>query len=195
MRYTNGLYATGVPLCPDPPLVFRAFRETSVDDLKIVVLGQDPYHDGTSASGLAFGNNLKSEKPMSPSLRRILAAVPGGATTPMDLSGWAQQGVLLLNSALTVHKGRPGSYMYLWRPFTEEVLRAISLKKPGTIFFLWGSVAKQFRKYISPEGNYVLEAEHPMAGGYQGRAEWDSNGCFTHANNILQQQGKSLITW
>ena len=146
------------------PLLFQAFRETSFTDTKVVILGQDPYHDG-SFNGLAFGNGAKEEAPrkkISPSLRNILKEVERTEGIPANpnLYSWAAQGVLLINTAHTVVEGIPGGHLELWRPFTEFVFSALSAK-PDLVWMLWGSKAQAFLPYITNGSQLVLQAGHP----------------------------------
>ena len=123
---TIGSYYKTKDLCPDQKDVFRAFKEVDYSNLKVVVIGQDPYHDGKSACGLAFANST-DKKGVSPSLKRILNETPNkGYFTDKNLSNWTSQGVLLLNTALTVEKGKPGSHVDLWKNFTKNTITSIS---------------------------------------------------------------------
>ena len=189
------LYTT-TTVCPNKKDIFRAFRETSFDDLQVVIIGQDPYPDGKSACGLAFANSMEREG-MSPSLKRIFRELPsGGIGIDKDLHQITKQGVLLLNTALTVQKGNAGSHTKLWSKFTEGVIKAISDNSSGIIFMLWGAHAQAYEKTINQNLHYVLKAEHPVAGAYKG-LPWDSNDCFNKANElILKNNGADcLIYW
>lgn len=195
MRYLDDQYSSDT-ICPDKKLIFRAFKETPYNDLKVVIIGQDPYHDGESACGLAFGNHVESERPKSPSLRRILGQSPS-ISTKSDLSMWARQGVLLLNSALTVKKKTPGSHLVWWKPFTEGVIKVLNENNAGLIFLLWGSKAQVYKDLIDENLHHIIIAEHPAAGVYAGRKEWESNDCFNKVNDILlRNNGPAfLINW
>lgn len=160
--------------------IFKAFRLCTPDKLKVVILGQDPYHDG-SAIGLAFGNHPDMKR--SPSLRKILEVVDNIAIDEdPSLQTWARQGVLLLNTALTVEKSKPGSHSKLWLTFTQRMITAISRAFPDAIFLLWGSHAKAFKPLLN-SSTRVLEAEHPAYSIYKGR-KWDCNH-FEEVNNML----------
>lgn len=178
--------------------VFRCFKETSFNDLKVVILGQDPYHDG-SATGLAFANETK---PLSPSLRTILNEVYDdiygnvGPYPDSSLIHWANQGVLLLNSALTVEKGNPLSHVNLWSKFTEEVLSIINNNTTGIVFLCWGAYAKNIiNKTINPSLHYILYAGHPSP---LNRAN-PFKGCkhFSKTNEILKSLNgnDAIINW
>lgn len=189
---------------PALPLVFRAYNECLPDNVKIVILGQDPYHDG-SATGLAF-DNLRSVNKISPSLRNILremdddlgtiAGWQGSSETIMPsshLGHLPQQGVLLINTALTVEPSNPGSHTDLWKPFTEQVIKDLQ-KKDNVVWILWGNFAKGFKKFITNKSHYILEGTHPMPlaanrGGFFG------GKYFSGANAYLGTTSQSKINW
>ena len=180
--------ANGYKILPETSNTFRAFKLCQKKDTKVIILGQDPYHDG-SATGLAFANKSDSLR-VSPSLKNIITAVEQDLDSllidfDITLESWAEQGVLLLNTALTVEKARPGIHTELWRPFTQLVLEAISSQKDGYVFMLWGKKAQDYEKFII--GNHtILKAAHPAAESYSGgRAGFFSCGHFTSANQVL----------
>lgn len=177
--------------------VFKAFRSTKWDDLKIVILGHEPYpHNG--CTGLAFANPLEKENYPSPALRIILDNVEktfyNGLNLDKDvtLETWCEQGVLLLNSSLTIGN-MSESHERMWRPFTQRVLETISEKKEGIIFMFWGQVPSSFKGWVDSKKHHVLEAEHPLKSFYLNK-EWDCNH-FEVANSILQDRGDKLIKW
>lgn len=189
------LYNTS-QVCPPKADVFKAFRFTDFPKVRVVILGQDPYPDGKSACGLAFANSL-GRQGMSASLKRIYQQLPSqGIGTAKDLFRWTKQGVLLLNTALTVEQGNAGSHAKLWNEFTTGVIKAISENSSGIIFMLWGSHAQAYSKIINENLHYILMAEHPVAGAYKG-LPWDSQECFTKANEILLKNHglDALIDW
>ncbi len=157
----------GIPICPDTGRVFHAFRTVQPKDVKAVILAQDPYADG-SATGLAFANDPSKEgfKQLSPSLKIIRDSVLSLANPenlPIfdpSLESWATQGVLLLNSALTVKLNNPGSHTNAWRPFTERVITALS-GETNACFLLFGKVAWSFKDYIFDNGRGVFMEYHP----------------------------------
>jgi len=192
---------SGITIYPESPeLIFRAFRETPADKLKVVILGQDPYHDG-SYDGLAFSNGGKT-KP-SPSLVQILDEVErqvGGMSLEhegrLDLSRWAHQGVLLLNAALTVRRGVPNSHSKLWQKFTQSVLGTISDMRNGIIFLLWGNSARSYIDYLNPFAHIILECGHPASAAYNTtNNSWMDNHHFETVNNILRNRGDNIIIW
>lgn len=182
--------SSGVKVLPDTRMTFRAFKECQYKDVQIVILGQDPYHDGR-ANGLAFANS-SSLGLVSPSLRNIWKSLE----TDFDvlevdfdhsLESWARQGVLLLNTALTVEKGKAGSHLDLWRPFTERFITALTESKNGIVFMLWGKKAQYFEQFIV--GNqHVLKAAHPAAEVYSGgKAGFFTCKHFTQANELIDK--------
>lgn len=157
----------GIPIEPDPSRVFHAFRTVQPSDVRAVVLAMDPYHDG-NATGLAFANNPSKEgfKGLSPSLKVIRESVLSLADSKESpifdptLESWAKQGILLLNSALTVRRGSPGSHLAAWKPFIERVLVALS-GQTNACFLLFGKVAWEFKGCIFDNARGVWEEYHP----------------------------------
>lgn len=184
---------------------FKAFLLTPFNEIKIVILGQDCYpgvvHDKPEACGLAFSyepqNNLDSHVPKS--LKNILKEVEDDVYDGLnmhalkkdyeetDLTRWATQGVLLLNTALTVEKGKPGSHLEIWKPFTLHVFKELLNKQTGIIYMLWGNEAKAYKKYINEALNDVLEASHPAAECYKANAGFFGCKHFSKANEILKK--------
>jgi uracil-DNA glycosylase len=177
----------------------NAFKECSFKDLKVVVIGQDPYPwlyknhpDGTVADGLAFscGHSMK----IQPSLEYIYTAMgkePDDRNP--DLKYLANQGVLLLNSAFTVEVNKPGTHYHIWKPFMNIILDAICYNKPGIVFILLGKVAQQFEDVIT-EDNLILKASHPASAGYN-KGIWNCEDVFNKTNEYLKQRGKTIIQW
>jgi len=170
--------------------VFRAFKETPYPTVRVVIIGQDPYHDG-SATGCAF-DNAKTKKP-SPSLRNILKEIGKefGKSAADDnvlsyLEHLPSQGVLLLNTALTVESASRGSHLEIWRPFTEEVIKALN-KTPDIVWVLWGGKAHKFKELINPRHKIVMGA-HPSPFSYH---LFKDQGHFSKINVHL----KNKIRW
>lgn len=176
--------------------VFKAFRSTSWDKTRIVILGQDPYPNG-AATGLAFANPQDSLG-ISPTLNVIWQQIENdfykGLKVDFDpsLTGWAEQGVLLLNTALTVGK-TSGSHLKLWRPFTENVVKLISDKKEHVVFFLWGKKAQEFGDYIDHSKHRVFYHTHPSSSLYSD-TQWKCPH-FVKVNEYFQKRGEKLINW
>lgn len=185
---------------PEKENIFRAFRMTPLSQVKVLILGQDPYHDG-NATGLAFdvGNSPK----INPSLRNIKKEVLDDCKTcgieNGNLEHWAQQGVLLLNTVLTVNKGKPNSHAgWGWEKFIAATLTALAFRDPSMplVVILWGKSAQQYGKYFTAPHQLVLSAPHPAAEVYAGgRAGFFGCGHFSKANDFLVSHNKEEIRW
>lgn len=177
--------------------VFNAFKFCPLDKVKIVILGQDPYHGQGQAHGLSFSVNKGISIP--PSLRNIYRELQEdiGFIPPMhgDLTEWAKQGVLLLNDVLTVQAGKAGSHQKLgWEQFTANVVSFLSEQKHGLVFMLWGNHAMKKGKNIDNEKHFVLESGHPSPmSANQGK--WFGNKHFSKANTYLLNNGEKPINW
>jgi len=169
-KYRNMLMqatVNGIPIEPNPALTFHCLRFLQPDDVKVVILGQDPYPDG-KATGLAFANDIIQDAPelMSPSLRVIresvlsLSKLEDFATFDPSLESWEKQGILLLNSALTVKRGEPGSHTLAWKPFIERLLVGISAHT-NAYFLLFGKTAWSFKDCIFDNARGVAMEYHP----------------------------------
>lgn len=148
--------------------VFNAFKECPYDDLKVVMLGMDPYPQKGVATGLLFGNHKDTPiDKISPSLSTLIEGMKDPCHPQeahkfdITMRLWASQGILLLNSALTVEVGRTGSHTRLWRPFISTLLGKLSITNPGLIYVLFGSQAQSFEQYIDPRNNTVIKCRHP----------------------------------
>ena len=183
----NRLYQTS-KIYPEKGNTLKVFRLTNWNDLKVVILGQDPYPN-ERATGLAFANPNTVSSP-SPALRSIISNVEkqyyDGLKLEFDLTleKWAKQGVLLFNTALTV-SNISGAHVHYWKPFTEAVLKTISDKKQGIIFMLWGKYAQSYESFIDSSKHYILKHEHPTAPHYRG-LKWDCSH-FKDANSLLEK--------
>lgn len=194
----------GIKVYPQSTDLFRPFRETPYNDLRVVIIGQDPYPQPGVADGLAFSCSKTGQ--CQPSLieihREIENTVYGGINMTdnvfnPDLKYLAKQGVLLLNSALTVREGNPGRHYVLWQPFMNHVIDTLSTYNSGLVFILMGSVAKQlYHDRIPPFTHDVLTCEHPAACTYRAvNTRFDSNGVFVETNKILQRRNGIIINW
>ncbi|TKX33011.1 uracil-DNA glycosylase [Campylobacter aviculae] len=180
---------------PPANLTFNAFNLTSLKDLKIIILGQDPYHQPKQAMGLSF--SVPCEVAIPPSLLNIYKELKTDLNIEPckhgNLSSWAEQGVLLLNSILSVEAGKPASHSsWGWQKFTDAVISKLSLEKSGLIFLLWGNFAKSKKNLIDEKKHFILEAAHPSP-----LARTGFLGCkhFSKANEILKNLGKNPINW
>lgn len=160
------------PICPAQPDVFKAFKSCPLNDLKVVMLGQDPYPDKymgkLRATGILFGNRKDvREENLSPSLNIVKEAainfeIPHNCIIfDQTLESWAKQGILMLNSALTVEMNKIGSHTMLWRPFIAKLLKNLSEYNTAIIYVLFGRQAQTFKPYINSRFNYIMEIEHP----------------------------------
>ena len=181
---------------PAHPDVFRAFHLTSFATLKVVILGQDPYHGVGQANGLCFSVSPGVSFP--PSLQNIFKELEDdlGVSKPQsgDLAAWAEQGILLLNTTLTVRQGAPASHQGKgWETFTDEVIRCISQKKEKIVFVLWGASARQKKSLIDVTKHTCIESVHPSPqSAYRG---FFGSKPFSRINQLLRQQGITEIDW
>lgn len=187
--------ARGALVYPPGGQIFKAFDICPLPDVKVVILGQDPYHGAGQAMGLSF--SVPDNVPAPPSLKNIFKEIESDLGIRMsgrpNLESWARQGVLLLNAVLTVRAGEPTSHGSIgWQRFTDAVIRKISDERQGVVFMLWGNYARAKRDLIDAGRHYVLEAAHPSP-----LARGAFFGCrhFSKANNILIQQGNTPINW
>ena len=182
---------------PPGSKIFNAFDSTPFDKVKVVILGQDPYHEPGQAMGLCFSVPQGIQVP--PSLVNIIKEINDDLgtsipTTCGDLSGWAQQGVLLLNATLTVRAHQAGSHQHHgWEEFTDAAISALNAQRRGIVFLLWGSYAIAKRKLIDPHRHHILTAPHPSPlSAYRGFF-----GChhFSRANQYLMANRQPPIDW
>lgn len=181
---------------PPAGRIFAAFNTTPMDSVKVVILGQDPYHDDGQANGLCF--SVAPGVAMPPSLVNIFKEVRDDVGSPMpadgDLSRWAAQGVLLLNATLTVEAHRAGSHQgHGWEQFTDAVISRLAAERRGLVFMLWGSYAIRKGALIDRSRHLVLTSPHPSPlSAYRG---FFGNHHFSKANAYLVAQGKEPIEW
>ncbi|MDQ6530581.1 uracil-DNA glycosylase [Flavobacterium sp. LHD-85] len=183
---------------PPAELIFSAFENCSFDAVKVVIIGQDPYHGEGEANGLSFSVNDNVKIP--PSLRNIFKEIITDfdsifMPTSGNLKNWATQGVLLLNASLTVRKDSPNSHKHLkWNLFTDAVIRAISDQKENVVFLLWGGFAQKKGSKIDRSKHNVLESGHPSPmSANQGK--WFGNKHFSQTNDFLKSKGLEEIEW
>ncbi|NCT95221.1 MAG: uracil-DNA glycosylase [Chitinophagaceae bacterium] len=188
--------ATGATIYPPGQLIFNAFDQTPFDQVKVVILGQDPYHGPGQAHGLSF--SVPDGVPPPPSLGNIFKELQKDVGIPIPKTGnltpWAKQGVLLLNAALTVRANEPASHAKIgWMEFTDQVIRTLSEQKKGIVFLLWGRFAGDKQVLIDETKHYVLKAAHPSPFS----ADKGFFGCkhFSRTNDILVKQGLDPINW
>ena len=185
----------GRVIYPPGPLIFNAFNLTPFDKVKVVIIGQDPYHGPGQAEGLSF--SVPHGIPLPPSLVNIYKEIESDLGVQLhkdgSLRGWAEQGVFLLNAVLTVRAGQPTSHSRIgWAEFTDAVIRTLSDQRDGLVFLLWGNFARSKSTLIDTSRHSVLEAPHPSP-----LARGAFFGCrhFSKANQILVNQGLLPIDW
>lgn len=187
----------GKTIFPPGSLIFNAFEQTPFDKVKVVLLGQDPYHGAGQAHGLCF--SVQDGVAPPPSLINIFKEIQSdiGITMPSkkgNLTGWAQQGVLLLNAALTVRANEPFSHSKIgWAVFTDAVIQKISELKTGIVFLLWGKFAQEKQTLIDETKHYVLKAAHPSP--FSADRGFFKCKHFSKTNSLLLQQGKDPVDW
>lgn len=180
--------------------VFKAFRMTPYDLIKVVIIGQDPYNDPGSATGLAFDCGKK----ITPSMHKIIEGYseqyPNNFATDVltgKLERWTTEGVFLINAALTVRKGMPGSHLEHWYPFTREVILKLNGRPdkglPPVVYILWGKIAQRYGVLIADDCP-IITAEHPAAATY-GNRSWAHRNCFLKANEALREMKIGIIDW
>ena len=193
-RKTNTVY-------PVQQNVFKAFKLTPYEDVKVVFLGLDPYIRKNQATGLSFGVYTEMGVKVPPSLKTIIKELESDLDVlcldfDYSLEGWAKQGVLMLNTSLTVVEGQTNSHLEMWKPFTLNVIDAINDMNENVIFILLGKTAQSYEKYLDPESTRVIKAPHPAAEAYAGgKAGFYGSKIFSKCNAILYMLEKEEINW
>ena len=195
VSYLHAEKRAGKVIYPPGPQIFRAFELTPVDKVKVVILGQDPYHNPGQAMGLSF--SVPNGVPAPPSLKNIFKEAEDDLGIKMsgspDLEGWARQGVLLLNAMLTVRAGEPSSHSAIgWQQFTDAVISYLSDHRENIVFMLWGNYARSKAALIDRNKHLVLEAAHPSP---LARGAFFGSRPFSKANHYLVQTGRGPIDW
>ncbi|MDA9555848.1 uracil-DNA glycosylase [Pelobium sp.] len=187
----------GEKIFPPNDDIFKAFELTPFDKVKVVILGQDPYHGIGQAHGLSF--SVKKGVKFPPSLQNIFKELEtdiNGFKTPNhgELTDWAKQGVLLLNATLTVSSGKAGSHQNQgWEIFTDEAIKVISEQKEGVIFILWGKFAQAKESLIDTSKHFVIKSAHPSP--FSAHSGFFGSKPFSKTNEILEKLGKEKIDW
>ncbi|MCL1891971.1 MAG: uracil-DNA glycosylase [Alphaproteobacteria bacterium] len=188
-------YLSGKKIYPAPADIFNAFNLCPLDQVKVVIIGQDPYHEPGQAHGLCF--SVRNGTALPPSLQNIYKEIRDDLGRPSvtngDLTKWAEQGVLLLNSTLTVQAHAAASHAGKgWEQFTDAVIRACS-RRSGIVYLLWGSYAQRKADIVNPMDNLVLKSVHPSP--LSASRGFFGNHQFSQANEYLTEQGKPPIEW
>lgn len=177
--------------------IFKAFNQCLFEDVKVVIIGQDPYHGPSQANGLSF--SVEDSTPHPPSLKNIFKELETDLSIPYPKTGnlnyWAKQGVLLLNATLTVRASMPSSHQNKgWEDFTNTVISVLSKNRTNIVFLLWGGFAKKKKRLINTAKHFILESGHPSPLSAN-RGYWFGNAHFSKTNSLLQQAGVSPIDW
>ncbi len=189
-------YAAGEKqIYPVQSEIFAAFDRTPFDRVRVVLIGQDPYHRRGQAHGLCF--SFRGDGPLPRSLQNIFREVSRELNSELrksgDLTGWADQGVLLLNMALTVEEGKPGSHQAEWKWFTNAIIKTLAAKKKNLVFLAWGKEAQKAVERVDREKHKVLESAHPSP--FSCRRGFFGNGHFRSANEYLVDTNQSPVAW
>lgn len=189
---------TNVQIFPKEEDIFKCFQYFNIKETKVVILGQDPYHKKNQANGLCFGSNYKQP----PSLKNIAAELSGDLNIKLEdytLTSWAEQGVLLLNTALTVEEKKPGSHIKLWNKFTSSIIDELNNLNEPIIFVAWGAYAHEKLKNINIKKHYLIISSHPsplsVFRQYKTYPAFYNSNPFSKINDILKNIGKKTINW
>lgn len=187
-------------ICPRQDSVFKAFKLCPYNDLKVIMIGQDPYPQKDMATGILFGNKKEiREENLSPSLQVIKSAAinfnlpHNHIIFDQTLESWCKQGILMLNSALTVEMNKIGSHVMIWRPFISELLKNLSKCQTGIIYVLFGKQAQTFKPYINSQFNFILEENHPAY--YARTGERMPSILFEKISELTENKYKVPIIW
>lgn len=195
-QYLGKELHSGKVIYPPIEKVFSAFSYAHPQDIKVVILGQDPYHGPQEANGLAFSVNKSIRIP--PSLRNIYKELSNDVACQLpnhgDLSAWAKQGVLLLNAVLTVEENKPGSHATIgWQQFTDRVIQHLSQENENVVFVLWGNYAKSKTSLIDTQKHYIISSPHPSP--FSAHNGFFGSKPFSRANEYLLSKNKLPINW
>ncbi|WP_019777622.1 uracil-DNA glycosylase [Streptococcus sobrinus] len=191
--FMDQVYAQGV-VYPPREQVFNAIQTTPLEDVKVVIIGQDPYHGPKQAQGLSF--SVPEDLPAPPSLQNILKELAQdiGPRDHHDLTPWAKQGVLLLNSCLTVPAGQANAHQgQIWEPFTDAIIKVVNEKETPVVFILWGGFARKKKALITNPIHRIIESPHPSP--LSAHRGFFGSQPFSRANAYLQEAGLEPIDW
>ena len=195
INYINEEYKEKT-IYPKKTEVFNAFKYTDYDNVKVVILGQDPYHGPNQAEGLSFSVSNEVIKP--PSLKNIFKELESDLGIPFpeynSLKPWAKEGVLLLNAVLTVEEHKPASHANKgWETFTDEIIKILNKKEEPVVFILWGNYAREKKAYITNPIHYIIESPHPSP--FSARNGFFGSKPFSKTNKFLKSKGLKEINW
>ena len=193
--FVRSEYLSGKAIYPAPANIFNAFNLCPLDKVKVVIIGQDPYHEPGQAHGLCF--SVLPPTPIPPSLQNIYKEIKNDIGKPSstcgDLTSWAEQGVLLLNATLTVQAHIAASHAGKgWEQFTDSVIKILS-QRENIVYMLWGSYAQKKAEFVNPEKNLILKSAHPSP--LSAHRGFFGNHHFSRANEYLVNHGKEPINW
>ncbi|HFI0562445.1 TPA: uracil-DNA glycosylase [Streptococcus suis] len=192
-QFLDQVYASGT-VYPPREKVFAAIQSTALEKVKVVILGQDPYHGPGQAQGLSF--SVPNTVPAPPSLQNILKELTDdiGVKKDHDLTAWAEQGVLLLNACLTVPAGQANGHAgQIWEPFTDAVIKVVNSLDQPVVYILWGAYARKKKTLITNPNHLIVESAHPSPlSAYRG---FFGSKPFSQANAFLRSKGSSEIDW
>lgn len=191
--FMDAVYESGI-VYPPRDKVFNAIQITPLENVKVVIIGQDPYHGPQQAQGLSF--SVPDNLPAPPSLQNILKELAEdiGSRSHHDLTSWAQQGVLLLNACLTVPENQANGHAGLiWEPFTDAVIKVVNQKETPVVFILWGGYARKKKSLIDNPIHHIIESPHPSPlSAYRG---FFGSRPFSRTNHFLEEEGINEIDW
>lgn len=195
INYINKEYKEKT-IYPHKTEVFNAFKYTDYKNVKVVILGQDPYHGPNQAEGLSFSVSNEVIKP--PSLKNIFKELESDMKIPFpehnSLKPWAKEGVLLLNAVLTVEEHKPASHANKgWETFTDEIIKILNNKEEPVVFILWGNYAREKKKYITNKIHYIIESPHPSP--FSARNGFFGSKPFSKTNEFLKKNNLKEINW
>ena len=195
INYVNNEYKQKT-IYPKKTEVFNAFKYTDYNNVKVVILGQDPYHGPNQAEGLSFSVSNEVLKP--PSLKNIFKELESDLGIPFpehnSLKPWAKEGVLLLNAVLTVEEHKPASHANKgWETFTDEIIKKLNKKEEPVVFILWGNYAREKKTYITNPIHYIIESPHPSP--FSARNGFFGSKPFSKTNEFLKSKGLKEINW
>jgi len=187
--------STKYTIYPHSNLIFNTFNQFNSDELRVILIGQDPYINENEAMGLSF--SIPNGTKIPPSLKNILKEIEleYGQTCDTDLTNWSKQGVLLLNKSLTVRKGSSNSHKQIWQQFTDELLQYFANYYENIVYILWGNDAQSIQKYIDTNSNLVLKGVHPSPLAQTGTKKFVGCNHFKLCNEYLIKNGYGPIKW
>ena len=189
------MFEPNVGIFPPRKDIFKCFDFVNFEEIKVVILGQDPYINKGEAMGMCFSvpNDIKKVPPSLKNIFKELENEYGSKREKYDLTDWAEQGVLLLNTALSVREYNSNSHQKIWKKYTDAIIKEISDKRDGVVFILWGNDAKRKKELIDEEKHFILESVHPSP--LSAPRGFFGNNHFQKVNDYLKEKGQEEIQW